>query len=290
MYAGLVPTDLADVRWIHGAPDDGLSTDPPIQVVAADDDTFVLRQSKSVDFEAPFLYLLFGTETVLLHDSGATADPGRFPIRRTVDALIETRQQALGGRRPRLIVTHSHGHGDHWAGDAQFGDLPVGSVVPVGVEGVTDFFGIDAWPTGCALLDLGDRSIDVLPAPGHLGDHVVLFDRSRGWLLTGDTLLPGPLTVRDWGAFRESINRVAGFARDADAAGHPVRSVLGAHIEMSRQPGVLYELGTLYQPDELPLPLTVDDLYALEAALESAGDQPRTIPFDRFIVQPMDGA
>jgi len=124
-------TDLAGVRWIHGAPDCDGSTDPPLQVVATDEDTFVIRQSKCVDFEAPFLYLLLGTEKALLHDTGATADADVFPIRHTVEDLI-------AGRSLRLVVTHSHGHGDHWAGDAQFTDLPQGSVAPIGERDVFD--------------------------------------------------------------------------------------------------------------------------------------------------------
>ena len=55
---------------------------------------------------------------------------------------------------------------------------------------------------------------------------------------------------------------------------------------MSSRPGELYECGTTYQPDEAPLPLTVDDLFALEAALEEAGDTPRQIVLDRFAVEP----
>jgi glyoxylase-like metal-dependent hydrolase (beta-lactamase superfamily II) len=187
--------DLAAVRWIHGSPDRMRSTDPPLQVVAVDEDTFVIRQSKGVNFEAPFLYLLLGTEMALLHDTGATADADLFPIRRTVEDLI-------AGRSLRIVITHSHGHGDHWAGDAQFTDLPPGSVASVGEEGVAEFFGIDDWPGGETTLDLGDRPVDVLPTPGHLGDHIVLFDRTRGFLLSGDTLLPGTLTVRDWGRVR----------------------------------------------------------------------------------------
>ena len=118
----------------------------------------------------------------------------------------------------------------------------------------------------------------------------MLFDRTRGLLLSGDALYPGMLTVRDWRAYRESTRRIADFSRESAAGGHPVRHVLGAHIEMTNRPGVLYELGTTYQPDERPLPLTVDDLYTLEAALEAAGDTPRSIPGDTFIVEPMDGA
>ena len=274
-------TDLAAVRWIHGAPDCTDATDPPLQVVAVDDDTFVIRQSKCVHFEAPFLYLLLGTETALLHDTGATAEADAFPIRRTVEELI-------AGRSLRIVVTHSHGHGDHWAGDGQFSDLPSGSVVPPGEEGVAAFFGIEEWPAGEAMLDLGGRPIDVIPTPGHLGDHLVLFDRTRGLLLSGDMMLPGRLTVRDWPAFRESTGRLARFACETAEQGRPITHILGGHIEMSTT-GELYELGTVYQPDEAPLPLTVADLFALEAMVEDAGDSPRSIPGNRFVVQPIDG-
>jgi hydroxyacylglutathione hydrolase len=276
----VVTTDLAAVRWIHGSPDCDRSTVPPLQVVAVDDATFVIRQSKCVNFEAPFLYVLLGTDTALLHDTGATADADLFPIRRTVEDLI-------AGRSLRIVVTHSHGHGDHWAGDAQFADLTPGSIAPTGAEGVAGFFGIEDWPRGDATLDLGDRPIDVLPTPGHLGDHVALFDRTRGLLLSGDTLLPGRLTVRDWPACLETTKRLARFARETAADGHPVRSILGAHIEISRT-GELYELGTTYQPDEGPLPLTVDDLFALEAMLEDAAAAPRSIRGDRFVVEPVE--
>src|SRR6476620_12760309 len=88
ILTAMPPSYLSAVRWIHGAPDCDRSADPPIQVVAYDKDTFVLRQSKCVNYEAPFMYLLFGTDTVLLHDTGATADPALFPLRRTVDEII----------------------------------------------------------------------------------------------------------------------------------------------------------------------------------------------------------
>ena len=281
----MFPTDLSAVQWIHGAADCDQSTDPPIQVVAYDEDTFVLRQSKCVNFEAPFLYLLFGTDTVLLHDTGATADPDLFPLRRTVDGIIAARGPRHGAL-PRLIVSHSHGHGDHRAGDGQFADLPPGSLAGIGADEVAAFFGIADWPAGQATLDLGDRPIDVLPTPGHAPDHVMLLDRTRGLLLSGDALYPGWLFARDWPVFRASTRRVAALARAEDAAGRPIRHILGAHIEMSTTPGELYEYGATYQPDELPLPLTVDDLFALEAALEEAGDTPRRIVLDRFAVEP----
>ena len=61
-----------DVRWIHGAPARRPATDPPIQVHWYDPHTVIMRQSKSVHYEAPFLYLLFGNDRALLLDTGAT--------------------------------------------------------------------------------------------------------------------------------------------------------------------------------------------------------------------------
>jgi hypothetical protein len=38
------------------------------------------------------------------------------------------------------------------------------------------------------------------------------------------------------------------------------------------------------------LPLSVDDLFSLEAALEDAGETPRRIAGDRYVVEPMPDA
>ena len=281
-------TDLNSVHWIHGASDCSRSSDPPLQVVLFDEDTFVLRQSKCVHFEAPFLYLLFGNDAVLLHDTGATSSPQRLPIRQTVDKIIDAWLQNRSKAEIRRIVTHSHGHGDHTAGDSQFADLPAGSVAPTGVQQVAAFLGIADWPTGSATLDLGGRTLDVLPTPGHFDDHIMLFDRSRGLLLTGDSLYPGLLIVHDWIAYRQSIQRVAQFCRAAAQNGTPVTHVLGAHIEMKNKPGELFDIGIQFQPDEHPLPLAVEHVFELETALASAGETPRRIRRDDFVVQPFD--
>jgi hypothetical protein len=69
-----------DVLWNHGR-----AGEPKIQVHAYDESTVILRQSKTVTYEAPFLFLLFGDDRALLLDTGATGDPGSFPLRETVD-------------------------------------------------------------------------------------------------------------------------------------------------------------------------------------------------------------
>jgi glyoxylase-like metal-dependent hydrolase (beta-lactamase superfamily II) len=278
--------DLHSIRWIQGAPDCRRSRDPALQAVAFDEETFVLRQSMCVNFEAPFMYLIFGKDAVLLHDTGATASPQRFPIRQTVDEIIARWLRARGRETIRQIVTHSHGHGDHVAGDGQFSDLPAGSIAPTGVAGVSSFFEITNWPLGQATIDLGDRVIDVLPGPGHFDDHIFVFDRSRGLLLTGDSMYPGLLVVRNWAAYDQSIRRLAEFCRKSAERGEPVTHVLGAHIEMTNRPGVLFDLGVEFHPDEHPLPLPVGAIYELDAAVREAGDQPREIRRNHFVVQP----
>ena len=85
-----------DVAWDHGSRRRGEDVGPPIQVHAADPHTFILRQSKSVHYEAPFLYLFCGNERALLLDTGATSDPADFPLRDTVDAIL----RGLAGRTP----------------------------------------------------------------------------------------------------------------------------------------------------------------------------------------------
>jgi hypothetical protein len=61
-----------DVRWIHGSISAKHNVDPDIQVYWYDDDTVILRQNMAIDYEAPFMFLLFGRDRAVLLDTGAT--------------------------------------------------------------------------------------------------------------------------------------------------------------------------------------------------------------------------
>jgi len=63
-----------DAPWIHGRRRGTTRPEPPLQVRALDDSTYVLRQSKSLTFEAPFLFLLIGSDRALLLDTGAVGE------------------------------------------------------------------------------------------------------------------------------------------------------------------------------------------------------------------------
>jgi len=221
----------------------------------------------------------FGNDRALLVDSGATPEPELFPLRATVDRLLAGWLAAHPRDRYELLVAHSHSHSDHVAGDGQFADRPDTTVVGADQPAVTGFLGLRAWPDGIAQVDLGDRVMDVIPSPGHDDPAVTWYDRSSGLLLTGDTLYPGRLYVFDWTAFTATVDRLLAFTQD-----HPVGHLLGAHIEMTRSPGVDYVIRTTYQPEEPPLELRVADLRALRRAIEEVGDTPGVHPYERFVL------
>jgi glyoxylase-like metal-dependent hydrolase (beta-lactamase superfamily II) len=270
--AGTFPAD-----WVFG--DCG---EDPIQVHKYDDSTWILRQSQCTNFEGPFMYLLFGTERAMLLDTGA----GGIPIGNFVRALVEQYEQEHGLDLD-LLVTHTHGHGDHFQGDGQFNGQPNTTVVGVSQSAVASFYGFQDWPNDIRTLDLGGRVLDVLAIPGHQAASVAHYDRETGLLLTGDTLYPGFLFIigavgqGNFAVFRDSIQRMVDFTTDK-----PVTWVLGTHVEMTSTPGVAYPYGTDFQPLERVLELTRDHLVELLDALIAMGSTPFQDVHDDFIITP----
>lgn len=273
-----VQSPLRRKQWMHGAADCESNTDPAIEVFRADQASFILRQNKCLNYEAPFMYLLFGKDKTLLLDTGATESAVDFPVYETVHSL--TAELGEAGKR-ELVVIHSHHHTDHYAGDSQFAGQPnVTLVEPTGAA-MQEFFAFEQWPNSEAYLDLGDRILTIIPTPGHQEEAISLYDPQTKWLLVGDTVYPGYIYVKDWDEYRKSVARLSGFVQT-----HEVSAVLGAHIEMTSSSGETYPIGTTYQPDEASLALAADNISALHAALEQS-DTPRKIIFDELIVAPM---
>jgi hydroxyacylglutathione hydrolase len=272
--AGAPVSGSLDVRWNYGA-----AGEPPIQAHAYDPHTYVLRQAKATNYEAPFLYLLFGNERAMLLDTGATKEAEAFPLRETVDGLVAAWLAEHRRDGYELVVAHTHAHGDHVAGDGQFGGRPLTTVVPREAEAVAQFFGFTSWPAGVVRFDLGGRVLEVTGIPGHHPASVAIFDPWSGFLLTGDTVYPGRLYALDFPAFTESLDRLAAFA-----AARPVTYVMGCHIEMTRTPRRDYPLGSRYQPDEPPLQMTVARLNAVRDAARAAAGRPGVHVHDDFII------
>ena len=263
---------LVEKQWSHGSKDCTTATEPAIEVYRYSESSFILRQSKCLSYEAPFMYLLLGDERALLLDSGATEEAADFPLYTTVAGLIGERE---------LILAHSHGHAEHRNGDAQFHDKPGVSVVSTDRKAVMAYFNFIDWPNQSAQIDLGDRLLTVIPAPGHQEESIAVYDPRTEWLLTGDTIYPGYIYVKDWDAYRDSVNRLQAFAQE-----NKISALLGAHIEMTKQPGEGYPVGTSYQPEEAPLPMEVATLHRLHSALQE--QDPREISIGTLVVRPMN--
>ena len=256
--ADLAPGSM-DMHWEAGAEDCSKHPAAPIEVHAYNANTYVLREGLCATWEAPFMYLLIGSKEALLIDTGDVADPKTAPIAASVLGLLP----GEGAAKLPLIVVHSHTHLDHRGGDPQFQGLPGVTLVAAQLPSVEKFFGFKDWPQGMAQVDLGDRVVDVLPAPGHNLAHVVYYDRNTGILFSGDFILPGRLLVDDLATYKASAGRVAAFVRD-----RPVSYVLGGHIEKDAH-GDLFDWQSSYHPDERALPLGKADVLALPAALDS---------------------
>jgi glyoxylase-like metal-dependent hydrolase (beta-lactamase superfamily II) len=264
------------LAWIDGT---DCGSEPMIQVHAYNADTYILRQSLCTSFEGNFLYLLFGEDKVLLQDTGN----GGIPIADAVYGIIEQWLFDHGRLSIPLVVSHSHGHHDHVAGDPQFQGQPDTTVVAWTPAAVADHFGITGWPEQIVSYDLGGRIVDVIPSPGHQPAHIALYDRQTSLLLTGDTLYAGRLyIINSFSDFLESTQRMVDFIADK-----PVLWVVGNHIEMKDTPFDQFPYGATMHPDEHPLQLRREHLTELLLGLQGMADAPHYEVHAEFVIVPL---
>jgi glyoxylase-like metal-dependent hydrolase (beta-lactamase superfamily II) len=250
-------------------------TEPPFEIQRLDADTWVIRQSLATSAAAPFLYLLFGTNRALLLDSGT----GNAPLRPAIDAIMAQR----GTPGLPLLVAHSHADPDHTGGDAELAARPDTQIIGHGPAAVAAAFGITSWPSGEGHIDLGNRRLTILATPGHEAAHIMLHDPAARLLLTGDMLYPGRLHVpiTAFAIWRASIARVATYGRR-----HPLRALLGAHIDLRRTPGEAYPAAARRHPDEHALALPAATLLELHAAVTAMAGEPVRETHADFIIVP----
>jgi hydroxyacylglutathione hydrolase len=256
---GPITPGSLDVHWDEGSSDCKTSHQPPLQLHAYNRQTFIFRENLCSTFEGPFLYLLIGSTKALLIDTGDVADAKQMPLADTVMRLLP----GDGASKLPLLVVHTHRHFDHRAGDGQFAQMPGVQVVGFDLDSVRRFYNFTAWPNGLAQIDLGNRTVDVIPSPGHNETEVTFYDRDTALLFTGDFLMPARLLIDDAKADLASAQRVAGFAQD-----RPVSYILGGHIELD-ETGNTFPWESDFHPREHVLQLTKDDLLALPAAVGS---------------------
>lgn len=270
--------DLSTLKWQHGTKSCKSNTAPDIQIVKANEDSFILRQNKCVNFEAPFIYVLIGRDRTMVIDTGASDDS---PIKETIVSLINQQRHTTEKSNTEILVVHSHSHRDHTKGDSQFSNIKNIEVVGTTSDDLAKQLGLINWPSKQVTLNLGERPITLIPVPGHQEQSIAFYDHKTGWLITGDTFYPGSIRVQNWDAFKQSIDRLVTFSKS-----NPVSLILGAHIEMNAETKKLYPIGRKYQPKEPPLSLDISDLEALNSSLKEHS-KPKTLKFDKFIISPL---
>lgn len=281
--AGLIPGDLSQ-PWLTGGPN--CVTVPDWQIHEYNEDFYILRESGCVDAEKPFLYLIFGDKEALLEDTGvARRPPGAVAQAIPTAPIVQDVMAKWAARKHHapvsLVVIHSHSHSDHTAADAQFQDKPGVQFIAATPDAVQKATGIAKWPTDFGQIDLGNRILDVLPIPGHDVASIALYDRATGVLLTGDSLYPGRLYVREpqVATYAASADRLVEFART-----HPIAHVLGTHIEEGNQPYYDYPKGTTYMPEEHALQLSRGQIFELADGFHRMSGKPVTTAYPDFSI------
>ncbi len=160
-------------------------------VEAIDGQTFAINEPKSSQYNTS--YLLVGETRALIFDAGSGE---RLADSRS---MREVAEQYAGNKPIALIL--SHFHYDHIADAAAFDgviliDRPdIRAAIRDGVYtiGPLESHGMDWRPLKVAhfvadseVLDLGGRTVEAFNLPGHTTESIVLFDRGRNQVFTGD--------------------------------------------------------------------------------------------------------
>src|SRR5260370_35716856 len=103
--------------------------------------------------------MIFGKERALVGDTGG----GKSDAAQVTTALVGKWAARSQRQSIPLIVAHSHGHGDHTAGDSGFAGMAIVTLVPAEVEVEKKAFGIANWPVKAGRVGLADRVITVWP-------------------------------------------------------------------------------------------------------------------------------
>jgi hydroxyacylglutathione hydrolase len=273
---GGVEPGVMPKAWITGGPN--CVEVPDWQVHEYNEDFYIIRESGCTNYEKPFLYLIFGEQKALLVDTGAGKPDTGYIVNKTINNWLKMKKRDS----IELVVSHSHSHGDHVAGDKDFKDKPNVQFVLSAPAELSKAFGIKNWPTDVGKVDLGNRVIDVIPIPGHDVASVAYYDAKTGVMLTGDSLYPGRLYVVDWPAFVASTQRMVDFTQ-----GKIVTYMFGAHIEQRKQPYRDYVVRTSYQPEEHVLELGRGELLELNDALKSM-KEPAKVAYRDFTIWPRE--
>lgn len=219
-----------------------------------DNDTHIISEYRH--WEETHCYLLNGSERSLLIDTG-------LGICNIYDEVIKLTSNPITAVATHIHWDHIGGHkyfSDFYAHEEELnwlnGEFPLTLEqikemvvdrcdLPVGYDVNTyEFF--QGTPTRILkdndVIDLGNRSIQVLHTPGHSPGHLCFFEKERGYLFTGDLVYKDTLFAyypsTDPKAYLSSLKKVAAL---------PVKKVFPAHHTLDISPEILVRMRDCFQ-------------------------------------------
>ncbi|MFO0702255.1 MAG: MBL fold metallo-hydrolase, partial [Nitrospira sp.] len=160
-------------------------------VDAIDTQTFAINEPKSSQYNTS--YLIVGDTKAIMFDAGS----GERPVGSR--SMREVAERYAANKPISLIL--SHFHYDHIADAAVFDGVTlidrsdIRATIKEGIYtiGPLESHGMDWRPLKVAhliadgeVLDLGGRAVEIFNMPGHTTESVVLFDRRRNQVFSGD--------------------------------------------------------------------------------------------------------
>jgi len=186
------------------------------EVYKLTEDTYAIYEP--YQFEEAISYLTVGKEKAVVIDTGT----GIGNLKQVVSELTDI----------HVSILNTHAHWDHVGSNYQFEDIALYNnsaginKLRTGVDNATlqpSIIGESLWkplPEGFVpkkwrippvepttllekgdIVDLGERTLEVIYTPGHSPDSICLLDKKNRILFSGDTFFPGPLY-----AFGEDVN------------------------------------------------------------------------------------
>ena len=130
------------------------------------------------------LYLIAGEERAVLIDTGF--DGSWLP--EAVKALTD---------KPVMLV-HSHAHGDHTGGDMLWGELWMHEAEFDDLLSQPGHGELKLHPLADGdVIDLGNRTLEVIHIPGHSPGSIALLDKQGRILFSGDTVMAQPVFLQN---------------------------------------------------------------------------------------------
>ncbi|MEP5763563.1 MAG: MBL fold metallo-hydrolase [Halieaceae bacterium] len=211
-------------------------------------------------FEEVISFLIVGKSQALLFDTGLGMD--------NILSVVK------GLTKKRITVLNSHGHYDHIGGNYQFDNIigrntafTQARAKGIAHDKVAEFASEDwiwkqhppnflpgsyhikpyefsRWIEEGQFIDLGEVSLEVVFAPGHAPDGIVLIDHQRRLMFTGDTFYPAPLYAHLEGS---SFDDYAATANKLAAMVGAVDTLLTSHNVPTASSDKLRQLNAAFQ-------------------------------------------